>query len=722
MVEQSEFNPSPFIARELNLPLPRVDAVVRLLAEGNTVPFIARYRKEATGSLDETQIRTIGERQVYLAGMDERRQVVLAAIEEQGKLDGALRAAIEACTTKSALEDLYLPFRKKRRTRASMARDRGLELLARRILEQPATGDPSAEARAFVNPENGVADVEAALAGARDICAETVAETAELRAQVRQRFSREGRLASTLVKKKESEGAKFRDYFDYAEAVSSIPSHRYLAVQRGEAEGVLKVKIEADHEGLVRTLLKRVGVKQGTPFTGQLWSAVEDGYKRLIAPAVESDVRSELKVRADGAAVDVFAENLRNLLLAAPLGNKSVIGVDPGLRTGCKCVSISAAGAFEGNMTFNLVKGQAAIESGARDFTAFVTRNRPAAIAVGNGTGSREAEQFVRRCLKEAGVSDVMVVVVSEAGASVYSASPLAIEEFPDLDVTVRGAISIARRLQDPLAELVKIEPKAIGVGQYQHDVQQTLLARKLDEVVESCVNGVGVELSTASAPLLARVAGIGPKTAANIVSHRQQEGPFSSRRQLLKVRGLGRKAFEQAAGFLRVRGGDHPLDGSAVHPERYRLVERIAGEMGVGLADLVGDPSLPDRIEIGRYVGEGVGVPTLRDIVEELKKPGRDPRDEFVAPAFREDVQSIEDLEPGMVLEGVVTNVTNFGAFVDVGVHRDGLVHVSQLADRYVRDPAEVVKAGQRITVRVLEVDLERGRISFSARKNDNR
>jgi len=718
VTDSTFYNPAPLIARELDLPLSRVDAVVRLLAEGNTVPFIARYRKEVTGSLDEIQIRTVEERQAYLSGLEDRRRTILASVEEQGKLDQGLRSRIEACTTKSALEDLYLPFKRKRRTKATIARERGLEPLAVRILAQPAEGSPLIEARNFVDPEKGVADAEAALAGARDICAENVAETAEVRALVRERYKREGTLMASVVKGKQDEGRKFRDYFDYSEAVASIPSHRFLAAQRGEGEGVLKLRMAIDDEAVIGRILSMAGVKNSSPFAGHLSAAVEDGYRRLITPGVESDVRADLKGRSDLAAVEVFAENLRNLLLAAPLGSKPVIGVDPGLRTGCKCAFVSGTGAFEAGMTFNLVRGKQALESAGREFTAFVKRNQPAAIAVGNGTGSREAEPFVRRCVEQAGVDDVIVLSVSEAGASVYSASPVAIEEFPDLDVTVRGAISIARRLQDPLAELVKIEPKAIGVGQYQHDVHQTLLASKLDEVVESCVNGVGVELGTASALLLSRVAGIGPKTAKNIILFRQQQGPFRNRRQLLKVKGLGKRAFEQAAGFLRVRGGDQPLDASAVHPERYGLVKRIARDMGVGIEDLVGDPSLPDRIEIGRYVGDGVGEPTLRDIVEELKKPGRDPRDEFSAPAFREDVQAIEDLEPGMVLEGVVTNVTNFGAFVDVGVHRDGLVHISQLADRYVRDPAEVVGVGDRITVRVLDVDLERGRISFSAKK----
>jgi uncharacterized protein len=702
----------------MDLPLHKVDAVVRLLAEGNTVPFIARYRKEVTGSLDEIQIRAVKERRDYLSGLDARRQTIIASIEEQGKLDDGLRTRIEACPTKTALEDLYLPFRPRRRTKATMARDRGLEPLALRIMAQPGEGQPLAEAQSFVDPEKGVADAEAALAGARDICAEKVSEVAEVRSLVRERYLRGGTLVAAVLKGKQDEGQKFRDYFDYAEAVATIPSHRYLAVQRGESEGVLKLKIAIDDEPVLRRVLGLAGLRAASPFSGQLTAAVEDGYRRLIAPGVESDVRAGLKTRSDLAAVEVFAENLRNLLLAAPLGSKPVIGVDPGLRTGCKCASVSRSGDFVENMTFNLVQGRAALESAGREFTAFVKRHQPAAVAVGNGTGSREAEPFVRRCLQEAGIEGVIVVAVSEAGASVYSASPVAGEEFPDLDVTVRGAVSIARRLQDPLAELVKIEPQAIGVGQYQHDVNQTLLGRKLDEVVESCVNGVGVELSTASVPLLSRVAGIGPKTARNIVLFRQQEGAFRNRRQLLKVNGLGQRAFQQAAGFLRVRGGDHPLDASAVHPERYGLVQQIAGDMGVGIEELVSDPALPDRIPLDEYVSDDVGLPTLRDIVDELKKPGRDPREEFSAPAFREDVQDISDLEPGMVLEGVVTNVTSFGVFVDVGLHRDGLVHISQLADRYVRDPAEVVKAGERITVRVLEVDLPRGRISFSAKK----
>jgi len=717
MPETAAFDPTAVIAAELSLPPSSVSGVIRLLDEGNTVPFIARYRKEATGSLDEIQIRAIEERRDYLVDLDKRRRAVIKSIDEQGKLTDELRDRIEACATKTELEDLYLPYKPKRRTRGSIARERGLEPLALRILEQPADGDPASEAAAFVDPDKGVDDVEGALAGARDIVAERIAEIAEVRAAHRARFAEQGVLRSRVARGKADGDTVFRDYHDHSEPAKSIPSHRYLAVRRGEREKVLKVGIEVDQDPLIDRALERVGLFAASPFAEQLRLAVDDGCRRLVAGGVESDVRAELKDRSDREAVEVFAENLRNLLLAAPFGAKPVIGVDPGLRTGCKCAALSRTGAYQGSMNFNLVQGERALEAGRREFVELVGRHRPAAIAVGNGTGGRDAERFVRDALSAEGLADVIVVQVSEAGASVYSASPLAAVEHPDLDVTVRGAISIARRLQDPLAELVKIEPKAIGVGQYQHDVNQPMLARKLDEVVESCVNRVGVELNTASAPLLSRVAGIGPKLADNIVEHRSANGAFESRAQLKKVKGLGPKAFEQAAGFLRLSGARQPLDGSAVHPERYALVKRIAADMGVDLGDLVGDAELAGRIEVSRYVGDEVGEPTLRDIVEELKRPGRDPRDEFEAPAFREDVREVEDLKQGMELEGVVTNVTNFGAFVDVGVHRDGLVHISQLADHFVKDPAEVVKVGDKLEVRVLEVDLERNRISLSAK-----
>ncbi len=713
-------NPVPRIASELSLPAAGVDAVVRLLGEGNTVPFIARYRKEATGGLDEVQIRAIEERRGYLVELEDRRAAILSSIDEQGKLTDELRKKIEAADTKAVLEDLYLPYKPKRRTRATIARERGLAPLAERILAQQPDGDPRAEAAAFVDPDKEVADVDAALAGARDIVAEVCAEQAAVRAVVRQRFVDTGQLVSEAVKSKTKEPTKFEQYYDYREAVKTIPSHRFLAIRRGENEGILRAHIEVDADRLAAELERLMDLSSRSPFAAQLREAVRDAYKRLLAPSIENEVRVELKLRSDRAAVEVFAENLRNLLMAAPLGARGVIGIDPGLRTGCKVAVVDATGKFLANTTLYLTQGDSAMTRARTELLALLERFRPVAIAVGNGTGGREAEGFIRGVLKEVGVADLFVVQVSEAGASVYSASDVAREEFPELDLTVRGAISIARRLQDPLAELVKIEPKAIGVGQYQHDVHQPLLVKKLGEVIESCVNQVGVELNTASAPLLAQVAGIGKSVAGKIVSHREEQGAFRSRKQLLKVSGLGPRAFEQAAGFLRIRGGEHPLDSSAVHPERYGLVERMAGDLGVGVAELVGNAALAQRIEVGRYVGGDVGEPTLRDILAELAKPGRDPRAEFAPPKFRDDVSTMEDLKVGMTLEGVVTNVTAFGAFVDVGVHQDGLVHVSQLADRFVEDPAQVVKVGDKITVRVLDVDLARKRIALTARKGE--
>ena len=690
--------------------------MVALLADKNTVPFIARYRKEATGGLDEVQIRAIEERRAYLTELEDRRAAIAASIEEQGKLTAELRARIDACSTKAELEDLYLPYKRQRRTRGMIARERGLEPLADRILAQPTSGNPAIEAAAFVDPDKDVADVDAALAGARDIVAEIAAENATVRAAARQMFTDQGELVSKAVPKNTKQPTKFEQYYDFREPVKTIPSHRFLAIVRGERDKVLRAHVEVDSARLTRDIERTMGLVASSPFAAQLAEAIRDGYKRLLAPSVENDVRAELKRRSDRDAVDVFADNLRNLLLAAPLGSKAVIGIDPGLRTGCKCVAVDQTGKFLDHLTIYLVGGN--LSAAASDFARFVKIYRPVTIAVGNGTGGRETELFVRKLLRDTGVLDLFVVQVNEAGASVYSASDVAREEFPDLDLTVRGAISIARRLQDPLAELVKIEPKAIGVGQYQHDVYQPLLQKKLTEVVESCVNRVGVDLNTASAPLLSYVAGIGSSIAKKIIVHREQNGAFASRKQLLKVSGLGPRAFEQAAGFLRIRGGGHPLDASAVHPERYGLVARMAADLNVELAELVGDSTLARRIDITRYTGEGVGEPTLRDIVAELDKPGRDPREEFEPPKFRDDVNSLEDLQEGMRLEGVVTNVTAFGAFVDVGVHQDGLVHVSQLADRFVKDPKDVVKVGDKLAVRVLDIDLARRRISLSARK----
>ncbi|MBK9755253.1 MAG: RNA-binding transcriptional accessory protein [Nannocystis sp.] len=711
------FDPVPVLARELSLPERGVAAVVRLLAEGATVPFIARYRKELTGGLDEVQIRAIEERRIYVLELEDRRAAILASIGDQGLLTNELRARVLACASKAALEDLYLPFKPKRRTRAMIARERGLTPLAERILAQPRDGDPQREAAGFVDPAREVADVKAALAGARDIVAERIAEDAELRSLVREACLAEGTVHSSVLPDKTATPTKFELYYDFEEKLAAIPSHRFLAVRRGEQEGVLRVKIGLPAEALTPRLEARVGLDPASPFAGELAAAVRDGYVRLLAPGIETDLRIELKMKADRDAVEVFAQNLRTLLLAAPLGGKPVIGVDPGLRSGCKCVAIDATGAYHEAITIYPSQGAAAEQRARQELLGFVRKHGPAAIAVGNGTGGREAEALVREVLSEAGLSDILVVAVNEAGASVYSASEVAREEFPELDLTLRGAISIGRRLQDPLAELVKIDPKAIGVGQYQHDVNQPLLARKLDQVVESCVNHVGVDLNTASAPLLSRVAGLRPSVARSIVEHRTAHGAFRSRAGLLAVAGLGPRGFEQAAGFLRIRGGEQPLDASAVHPERYPLVERIAADLGVGLAELVGSAALAARVVVAKYLGDGVGEPTLRDILGELQKPGRDPRERFDPPKFRADITAISDLKPGLVLEGVVTNVTAFGAFIDVGVHQDGLCHISQLSDRFVKDPHSVVKAGDKLRVRVLEVDPARKRISLSAK-----
>jgi uncharacterized protein len=728
-------DPVPAVARELGLAPAAVAAVVAMLDDGNTVPFIARYRKERTGGLDEVQIRAIEEQRTYVVELETRRAAILASVAEQGKLTPELEAKLRAARGKSELEDLYAPYRPRRKTRASVARERGLEPLAQRILAQGEAGDPGAEAAAFVG--EAVASADDALAGARDIVAEVLADTAEIRAFARREYAEHGELVSEVVPGKGDEPTKFEQYYQFKEAVKSIPSHRFLAIRRGEAEGVLRAHVAVDTARVEAGILRLARLDDGSPWAGQLRQAAADALKRLLAPSVENDVRAELKQRSDSGAVEIFAGNLRNLLVAAPLGSASVVGVDPGLRTGCKCAAIDATGKFLGTVTVYITQGDAQLARAKDDFIAFVQRFTPRAIAVGNGTGGREAEAFIKRALGDAGLRGALeapddggnghaaasagpfVVQVNEAGASVYSASDLAREEFPELDLTIRGAISIARRLQDPLAELVKIEPKSIGVGQYQHDVHQPLLVKKLGDVVEDCVNRVGVELNTASAQLLGYVAGIGKALAKKIVLHRDGHGAFASRDQLMDVSGLGPKAFEQAAGFLRIAGAAFPLDRSAVHPERYPLVEQIARDLGVELPELVGNQELVDKIDFSKYATDEVGEPTLRDIAAELVKPGRDPRAEFSPPRFRDDVTSMEDLKVGMVLEGVVTNVTAFGAFVDIGVHNDGLVHVSQLAEQFVKDPSEVVKVGQKLTVRVLEVDNQRKRIALSARKS---
>jgi uncharacterized protein len=706
----------PKLVEELSITPRQISAVARLLAEGNTIPFIARYRKEVHGDLDEVQISKIQERLNYYRELEERRATILKTIEEQGKLTDELKAKILACNSKTALEDLYLPYKPKRRTRAMIAREQGLEPLATLIIEQGIC-DIAAAAAEFVSEEKGVPDVMAALAGARDIVAENISENADVRGFIRQAFFNDGTVVSEVVDPKPAEPTKFEQYYDYKEKINTIPSHRFLAIRRGQEEKVLRVKIICDAEPLLRRIAEIYNLRAQSSFAEQLQTAIEDSYKRLIAPSVEIDVSVEVKMKSDRAAVEIFAQNLRNLLLQAPMGQKNVIAIDPGLRTGCKCAALDETGKFLETCTIYPAQGDRKEIEAKVDICKMVSKYRPYAIAIGNGTAGRETETFVRTTLKEAKAKEVLVVSVNESGASVYSASDVARDEFPDLDLTIRGAISIGRRLQDPLAELVKIDPKAIGVGQYQHDVHQPLLVSKLDDVVVSCVNHVGVEINTASAPLLTRVSGIGSTMAKKIVTFRNEHGAFKSRKQLSKVPGMGPKTFEQAAGFLRIRDAEHPLDSSAVHPERYALVEQMAKDLGVELSALIGAPEQIDKIKISNYVSETVGEPTLRDIIAELKKPGRDPRATFEKPAFRDDVTEFEHVKEGMVLEGVVTNVTAFGAFVDIGVHQDGLIHVSELSNRFIKDPAEVVKTGDRLKVRVLSIDKPRRRIALSAK-----
>ncbi|MDF1553674.1 MAG: Tex family protein [Deferrisomatales bacterium] len=702
------------LAEETALGASQVVNTVTLLDGGATVPFIARYRKELTGELDEVQIRTLEERLAYHRALEERRQTILSTIQEQGRLTAELQARIDACRQKTDLEDVYLPYKPKRRTKATVARERGLEPLAEIIAAQrERSGSVEAVAEPFVGGE--VPDSAAALEGAGHILAERLSEDAVVRARVRQLTGAKGQFTSKVVPKQAQAVSKFEMYYDHREPLRSIPSHRLLAMLRGEAEGFLRLSIAAPEEEILPFLRNRL-VRGQSIFASLLEAVAADAYKRLIAPAIETELRGEAKTRADAAAIAVFAENLRNLLLAAPAGGVRVLGVDPGLRTGSKLAAVDGTGRFLAHATVYPHTGAGQVPKAKQGLLSLVRDHRVEMVAIGNGTASREMERFVRDTLAEAGL-ELPTVIVSEAGASIYSASEIAREEFPDLDLTVRGAISIARRLQDPLAELVKLDPKSIGVGQYQHDVDQKTLKQALDATVESCVNHVGVDLNTASWALLAYVSGIGEKLAKAIVAHRDDHGSFASRRELLKVPRLGAKAFEQAAGFLRLRGGENPLDNTAVHPENYPLVQTMARDLGASVAELAADPDRVARIDLGRYVTETVGLPTLRDIAEELAKPGRDPRDGFQAVAFRDDVREIGDLKEGMVLPGTVTNVAAFGAFVDLGVHQDGLVHISQLADRYVKDPGEVVRVGQIVQVKVLAVDVARKRIGLSTK-----
>ena len=694
----------------------QVAAVQKLLADGCTVPFIARYRKEAHGNLDEVQIGKIQDRLGYYTELEERKQSILKSIDEQGKLTDELREKIAQCFVKSRLEDLYQPYKPKRRTRAQVAKEKGYEPLADLIWQGASTSG--------WNDGKGAGEED--LAFARDILAERIADIADVRGAVRQAFATKAVVKSEVASPKPTEPTKFEQYYDFAESIATIPSHRYLAIRRGQTEKILWVRLELDADPVVARMIE-ILMAQGVSGAQeknreariQVELAVKDAYKRLLAPSCEIDVTVEKKMEADRAAVEVFAENLRHLLLASPLGEKAVMAIDPGIRTGCKVAMMDATGKYLGKTV--IFPMQNPLEA-AKAVALIVAKYHAEAIAVGNGTAGRETETFVRDTLKKLHAQHPeipipIVVSVSEAGASVYSASEIARKEFPDLDLTVRGAISIGRRLQDPLAELVKVDPKAIGVGQYQHDVHQPLLAAKLDEVVVSCVNGVGVELNTASAPLLERVSGLSATLAKNIVEWRDTNGKFTSREQLKKVKGLGDKAFEQCAGFLRIRGAKNPLDASAVHPERYALVEKMAADVGLSLESLVGNAVAAKKIDVRKYICPGIGEPTLRDIVNELVKPGRDPRKTFEPPKFRDDVTKIEDVKEGMKLEGVVTNVTAFGAFVDIGVHQDGLIHLSELSDSFVSDAASVVTAGDRLQVTVIGGDLARGRISLSAK-----
>ena len=687
---------------EIGVSSRQIAAVEKLLGEGSTVPFIARYRKEAHGNLDEVAIGKIKDRLEYYSELESRKETILKSIDEQGKLTDELRGKIAGCWQKSALEDLYQPYKPKRRTRAQVAKEKGFEPLAESIWRGEAV-DASEEELQF----------------ARDILAERIADMAEVRGLVRQAFATKGVVKSEVASPRPAEPTKFEQYYEFEEPLATIPSHRYLAIRRGQKEGVLWVKIALDSKPVIEDMLALVEKATGVKAGEQMELAAEDAYKRLLAPSCEIDVTVDKKMAADRAAVEVFAENLRHLLLASPLGEKAVLAIDPGIRTGCKVAMIDATGKYLGK---TVIFPQQKPEESSKTIALIVNKYRPEAVAVGNGTAGRETEAFVRQTLsrlkaQHPEIPTPMVVSVSEAGASVYSASEIARKEFPDLDLTVRGAISIGRRLQDPLAELVKVDPKAIGVGQYQHDVHQPLLGAKLDEVVVSCVNGVGVELNTASAPLLERVSGVSPSLAKSIIEWRNENGKFRSREDLKKVKGLGAKAFEQCAGFLRIRGAENPLDASAVHPERYAIVDRMAADAGMPLRDLVGNSLAAKKIDVRRYITDEVGEPTLKDIVAELVKPGRDPRAVFEPPKFRDDVTKIEDVREGMKLEGVVTNVTAFGAFVDIGVHQDGLVHLSELSDSFVADASSVVKAGDRLQVTVIGVDRARGRISLSAK-----
>ena len=701
------------VAEELRLTTKQVLTTAALLEEGATVPFIARYRKEATGSLDEIAITSIRDRLEHLRELDKRREAILKSLEERGQLTDELKGKILAAETMAILEDIYLPYRPKRRTRAIIAREKGLEPLAQSIFIQDDI-DPFAAAEAFVDSEKGVDSVEDALGGARDIIAEWVNEDQDSRAKIRELFVTKGVFRTKVISGKEEEGIKYKDYFDWEEPVSTAPSHRILAMRRGEKEGFLSLRVTPPEEDAF-AILESLFVKGEGSSSRQVKMAVHDCYKRLLSISMETEIRLDTKKRADEEAIRVFAENLRQLLLAPPLGQKNVLAIDPGFRTGCKIVCMDRQGKLVHTDTIYPHQSEERSSEAAAKIISLCKKFEVETVAIGNGTAGRETEAFMRKLDLPEGIQ---IVMVNESGASIYSASDVAREEFPDQDVTVRGAVSIGRRLMDPLAELVKIDPKSIGVGQYQHDVDQGVLKRSLDDVVISCVNLVGVEVNTASKQLLMYVSGLGPQLAGNIVEYRNEYGPFRSREELKKVSKLGPRAFEQAAGFLRIRDGENSLDRSAVHPESYHIVDAMAKDTGCAVLDLMQDENLRNRINLTKYVKDTVGLPTLSDIVKELAKPGRDPREKFETFSFTKGVEKIEDVTPGMKLPGVVTNITAFGAFVDIGVHQDGLVHISQLSDRFVKNPNDVVKVHQKVTVTVLDVDLKRKRISLSLKK----
>lgn len=709
---------APKIALELNLKLHQVENTAKLLIEDATVPFISRYRKELTGSLDEVEITAIRDRLIRLEELDKRREAILKSLAERELLTEELKEKIDAAETMTELEDIYLPYKPKKRTRATIAKEKGLDPLAMLIFEQSDL-NLLEEAQKFIDEEKGVSSEEEALAGARDIIAEMVSEDKTSREKMRELFSKKAVIYSKVAKGKEEEGIKFKDYYDWKELASNSPSHRILAMLRGENEDFLRLEVLPEESEAIE-ILERNFLKANNDASAQVKTAVTDSYKRLLSSSMESEFRASLKEKADTEAIKVFAENLYQLLMAAPLGEKAVLALDPGFRTGCKVVCLNRQGKLLHNETVYPHTGEAKAVEAGKTILQLLKSFGSEVIAVGNGTAGRETEEFVKRVIASADdekIKNLQVIMVNESGASIYSASEVAREEFPDYDVTVRGSVSIGRRLVDPLAELVKIDPKSIGVGQYQHDVNQTQLKNKLDDVVISCVNKVGVEVNTASKQLLTYVSGVGPKMASAIVEYRNNNGPFSSRDELKKIPRLKGKVFEQSAGFLRIRNGSNPLDSSAVHPESYFVVEKMAQDIGCSVKDLMVNPKNLEKIDFNKYVTDTIGLPTLEDIKSELAKPGRDPREKFEAFEFMKGVEKIEDLAIGMRLPGIVTNITNFGAFVDIGVHQDGLVHISEIADGYIKSPADVLKVHQKVTVKVLEVDVPRKRISLSMR-----